>query len=153
MKKNAVLIVFLAMFILPILSAQTIQKIKLIELKEILEPTNDSTIVVNFWASWCVACVKELPYFEQIHQMQKNVKIILIAVEDTPEKALNILKKKKITIPNTLFLDETDANLWINAVDKNWDGAIPYTIVFKKKERKNTHQGELTLEELKQIVE
>ncbi|WP_392388833.1 TlpA disulfide reductase family protein [Flavobacterium piscinae] len=31
--------------------------------------------MINFWATWCVPCVKELPYFEKLNQKYKNEKI------------------------------------------------------------------------------
>ena len=29
---------------------------------------NDTTYVINFWATWCAPCVKELPYFESFNK-------------------------------------------------------------------------------------
>ena len=28
---------------------------------------NDTTYIINFWATWCIPCRKEMPAFEQIH--------------------------------------------------------------------------------------
>ena len=36
--------------------------------EKILANKNDTTYVVNFWATWCKPCVKELPYFEKVNK-------------------------------------------------------------------------------------
>ena len=36
------------------------------ELEPYLNRNNDSTYVVNFWATWCKPCIKEMPYFEKL---------------------------------------------------------------------------------------
>ncbi|TAE46407.1 MAG: TlpA family protein disulfide reductase, partial [Cytophagales bacterium] len=109
--------------------------------------------VINFWASWCVPCIKELPHFVKIasEMKQKPIQFIFVAIEDTPEKALNILKKKKIEI-HSFLLDEDKANEWIDKIDKNWDGTIPFTLIIAPNNQRKIHQGELTEEELKKII-
>ena len=40
------------------------------------------TYIVNFWATWCAPCVKELPHFESIQQAYKeDVEVILISLD------------------------------------------------------------------------
>ncbi|TAG05120.1 MAG: TlpA family protein disulfide reductase [Cytophagia bacterium] len=135
------------------LSAQEIKSIKIADLEKIIDKKNDTLKVINFWASWCVPCIKELPHFVKIasEMKQKPIQFIFVAIEDTPEKALNILKKKKIEI-NSFLLDEDKANEWIDKIDKNWDGTIPFTLIITPKNKRKIHQGELTEEELKKII-
>jgi thiol-disulfide isomerase/thioredoxin len=54
----------------------------------LLQPKDETVYVVNFWATWCAPCIKELPYFEQLHEnyKDKNVKVILVSL-DFPKKA------------------------------------------------------------------
>ncbi|MBW6502099.1 MAG: TlpA family protein disulfide reductase [Bacteroidales bacterium] len=44
---------------------QDIKKIGIPELEKILNAPDDKLFVVNFWATWCAPCVKELPLFEK----------------------------------------------------------------------------------------
>ncbi len=152
MKKTSILFLIFIIFI-PILSAQSIKNIKIEQLEIIINQKNDTLKVVNFWASWCVPCVKELPYFAKLSLeiKQKPIQFIFVAVEDTPEKALNILKKKKINIDSYL-LDEANANKWIDKIDKNWDGAIPFTLIISANQIIKQHQGELSEEELRKLI-
>ena len=40
-------------------------------LESYLNHNNDTLYVINFWATWCVPCVKEMPYFEALNQKYK----------------------------------------------------------------------------------
>src|SRR5690606_36046654 len=42
------------------------------ELKPLLQYDNDTTYVVNFWATWCVPCVKELPHFLTLEKIYRD---------------------------------------------------------------------------------
>ena len=44
-------------------SAQQARIIKLPELEKLLNPVSDTTYVINFWATWCKPCIKELTVF------------------------------------------------------------------------------------------
>ena len=53
------------------------------ELKPYLERNDDKTHVVNFWATWCAPCVKELPYFETLGEQyaSNNVEVLLVSLD------------------------------------------------------------------------
>lgn len=100
--------------------------------KEILSDKN-TVYVVNFWATWCAPCVKELPHFEQLNSENKNVKVVLISLDfknQFESKLIPFLKKKSIK-SEVIFLSDTDYNSWLPLVDKNWSGSIPATLVIK----------------------
>ena len=42
------------------------------ELFTSLDFSNDQTYVINFWATWCSPCIKELPHFEYINEKYDN---------------------------------------------------------------------------------
>jgi thiol-disulfide isomerase/thioredoxin len=108
-------------------------------LEPYLTKTDDKTYVVNFWATWCAPCVKELPHFEQLNKnyKDKQVEVILVSL-DFPsqyEKKLKPFIKKYDLQSKILVLDDVDQNTWIPKINKNWDGAIPVTIIYNKDKR------------------
>lgn len=120
-------------------------------LSPIFNYDDDTTYVINFWATWCLPCVKELPYFEKLNELykDKNVKVILVSL-DFPQKIesqlLPFIERKKLA--STVYvLDDPDANSWIEKINKNWSGAIPATIIYKGK-NKNFFEKSFTYEEL-----
>ncbi|WP_257018500.1 TlpA disulfide reductase family protein [Winogradskyella pacifica] len=98
---------------------------------------SDKTYLVNFWAMWCAPCVKELPYIEQFAAQNPDVEVILVSLDfpkDIETKLKPFLKEKNIS-SKVVLLDDPDSNTWIDKIDPNWSGAIPFTIMFNKDER------------------
>jgi len=103
------------------------------EMAPILHPEDDTTYLINFWATWCGPCVKELPYFEEINETYagrpfKTVLISLDMEKKIDSKLLPFLNKNDIKSEVVLLLDGK-AHKWIDKVDPSWSGAIPITIV------------------------
>ena len=64
----------------------------------------NSNYVVNFWATWCVPCKKELPDLKKMKIDNKNFKIIIISIDKKSIKdQLNFLKKNKVNELTTYF--------------------------------------------------
>jgi len=105
----------------------------------LLHQRNDTTYVINFWATWCTPCVRELPNFEKINETysDKKVKIVLVSM-DFPNKIksqlIPFIKKKELK-SQIIVLDEPDTNSWINKIDENWSGAVPATLIYNKQQR------------------
>lgn len=110
------------------------------ELQDYLKSKDNSkTYVVNFWATWCAPCVKELPYFEQLNAnfSKSNVEVILVSL-DFPKQLDTKLKpfiKKNALKSEVILLDDADSNTWIPKVDKDWSGSIPATLIYNQNKR------------------
>ncbi|MFN3840024.1 MAG: TlpA family protein disulfide reductase [Cyclobacteriaceae bacterium] len=145
--------------VLPILLAlslaansQNVSIIKLPQLQQLMARKADHIQVINFWATWCAPCVKEIPLFEKLGQERPDVKITLVSMDldldPNPEKVYRFVARKKLQ-SEVLILDEKDPNSYINQIDKNWSGAIPATIIInsrtgkRKFVEKELHEGEL----------
>ena len=118
--------------------------------------SNDTTYLVNFWATWCTPCVTELPAFERIgKEYQKDkVKVLLVSLDfpgQIESRLLPFLEKNGIR-SEVLVLNDPDANKWIDRVDPSWSGAIPATLIYDRNSRL-FHKGTYSYDELKQIVE
>ena len=121
----------------------------------LLHKKNDTVYVINFWATWCVPCMKELPEFEKLNEnyADENFKMILVSLDfkSTIESQLMPFIAKKDIRTDVLLLHEPDANAWIDKVDQSWTGAIPATVIYKNNFRK-FHEGSYTYSELEQII-
>ena len=64
----------------------------------------NSKYVVNFWATWCIPCKKELPDLKKMKIDNKNFKIIIVSIDKKSIKdQLNFLKKNKVNGLTTYF--------------------------------------------------
>ena len=93
----------------------------------------DKTYVINFWATWCAPCVKELPYFEEVNKQSKdnNTEVILVSLDfpsQIESKLKPYLKKNKIK-SKVILLDDSKINTWVPKVSERWDGGIPATLI------------------------
>ena len=98
-----------------------------------IDLTTDKTYVINFWATWCAPCVKELPYFEKVNKefKDKNVEVILLSLDFPSQietKLIPYLKRNKIK-SKVILLDDSKMNTWVPRVSKQWDGGIPATLI------------------------
>lgn len=113
----------------------------------------DTTYVVNFWATWCRPCVKELPYFESIHAAYKDsaVKVILVSLDfpNTIDSGLVPFVKRKGLKAMVAVLKDGNANRWIDMVDTSWSGALPGTLFVHGKYRRFYEKSYETPEGLK----
>ncbi len=108
------------------------------ELEPLLNIKDDDKIhVVNFWATWCAPCIKELPYFEELHTTNNNVEVILVSLDfpDKFESQLIPFVKKNNLKPQVILLDDPNENKWIAEIDESWQGALPATLIYTNTKR------------------
>ena len=121
----------------------------------LLHINNDTTYVVNFWATWCKPCVAELPYFEQLREQYKNqnIKVLLVSLDFSThiEKKLVPFLERKQLKSEVIVLDDPDANGWIDRVDPKWSGAIPATVIYQGKKRSFYEQSFEHYEDLEKV--
>ena len=111
------------------------------ELDQILSSSTGNAKVVNFWATWCKPCVEELPFFisAQNQLKDRNIQFILVSLDfmsQTPKVKEMI---QKLSMRGTLLQLSEKGGDWIDELDKNWSGAIPYTILYLPNGEKREH--------------
>jgi thiol-disulfide isomerase/thioredoxin len=137
--------------------SQQAEIVKFQRISKLLESGSDRIQVINFWATWCAPCVKELPLFEKLNsEGRTDVDVTLISLDldldANPEKVYKFITRKNIR-SNTLLLDEPDPNQWIDKISPEWSGALPATLVVNAKTgRRKFIEGELRQGDLERII-
>ena len=129
-------------------NAQKIKSVKVTELRHRID-TSNSVMVVNFWATFCIPCIHEIPFFEKISAKYKSqgVKLLLVSLDlksHFPAKVEAFAKKQKFKSEN-VWLNETNADYFCTMIDPSWSGSIPSTyFVNNKTGYKKLFEGEMT---------
>jgi thiol-disulfide isomerase/thioredoxin len=115
------------------LHAQEVKVCNFAELEKEFKRPADSTIVVNFWATWCRPCVEEMKYFVQAGEAYKNYKVsfIYVSLDMSGEKDKVERFVKKNGLKGKFYILKDDPNMYINKIDQNWQGDMPYTFLIK----------------------
>ncbi|MFM8232568.1 MAG: TlpA family protein disulfide reductase [Candidatus Methylopumilus sp.] len=108
------LLVLLTLLVLFFLSLATNKKVPEIAVTSItgeaikLYQDKNNFTIINFWATDCPGCVKEMPGLTNIYNQLKGQGLQIIAVSmsyDPPNQVLNFTQKNKIPFPVVLDVD------------------------------------------------
>lgn len=130
--------------------SQRAEVIKIAKLEALMGAPSEKIQIINFWATWCAPCVKELPLLEKLNADNTEVNVTLINLDfvDKLDKVNAFITRKNMKAP-VLLLDEIDYNSWIDKIDQSWGGAIPATLIINPKNGrrkfldKELHDGDL----------
>lgn len=108
-----------------------------------LETSGDTTLVVNFWATWCAPCVQELPHFSQLEKEYGGpLKLVLVSLDfegATRKKLIPFINRNRLA-PEVVHLVDSKMNSWIDKVSPEWSGALPGTLLVRNGDR-YFHEG------------
>lgn len=101
-------------------------------IKDLIKNSSGKLRLINVWATWCGPCVTEFPEFIDMNRMyrKRDFEFISISADDPSkkDKVLKFLQDNHASNTNYLFSIDNKYKL-IEAIDPNWQGALPYTIV------------------------
>lgn len=138
------------------LFAQEIKSVKITELEKTIKESN-TPMIINFWATFCVPCIEEIPYFqEEVKKHQKEeVQLLLVSLDlksSYPQKVTDFAAKRGFTSPK-VWLNETDADYFCPIIDPKWTGSIPASLFINNKTGyRKFIEAELTREELQKEI-
>ncbi|MEO0732933.1 MAG: TlpA disulfide reductase family protein [Bacteroidota bacterium] len=121
---------------LPLLgtAAQPLRYDRFAEIETLFGQRNDTTYLVNFWATWCKPCREELPLLQRLvgERADQPLRVVLVSL-DTQEDAIaripTFLEEAAPDLPAIILTDEDPA--WGKTLDRVWSGSLPTTILYR----------------------
>ena len=134
----------------------TIDTIDVDGIKNLIKNNSDKLRLINVWATWCGPCVNEFHDFITMYHMyrDRDFEFISISADDpaNKDKALKFLKKSFASNANYIFSIDDKYKL-IEAIDPNWQGALPYTILVEPGGKiVYAKQGAIKVAEMKKTI-
>ena len=155
-KKKLLLVIFILSIILSLFFITTPKMLPELEFNilgdnKLLSKNNeDKIVIINFWATDCSTCIKEMPILTKIHNKYKNdIELIAVAMPyDLPSRVINF--KDKNQIPFKIALD-SDGKI----LEKfNKVRLTPTTIITNKQQIiQNTIIGEINYQNLDKLID
>lgn len=126
------------------------------ELQAQMDKHSDKVLVLNFWATTCPPCIKEMPHFKELEQEYNSseLKVLLVNLDlfsDFEKRVLPFITKHQI-VPEVQMLVDENYSAWTDKIDSSWYGALPATLISYKDERKFRFGLYETYDELKEDV-
>jgi thiol-disulfide isomerase/thioredoxin len=127
--KTFLAIVFL--FFVVVGYSQQVKSVKIAELEKTVKESK-GPLIVNFWATFCVPCLQEMPYFQEMANQykSKNVSLVFVSLDMKaayPVKVNDMATKLKLTYP-VVWLNETNADYFCPKIDTSWTGGMPSSL-------------------------
>jgi thiol-disulfide isomerase/thioredoxin len=137
-------------------AAASLTPLNEVAVQKLISAHKGKLLVVNFWATWCGPCRKEMPALIALEKKlaPKGVKLLLISADEPSDeaKAGQFLGTVKAGQP-WYIKNATDDDKFINGIDPKWSGALPATFIFDRSgKRVKSFIGEVEMKDIEAAV-
>ena len=123
---------------------------KIDSLAQYISAKKTGILIINFWATFCKPCVKEIPHFIEFAKKNPEADLLFVSLDMQEEFPDGIAKwQTKLQMPPSVWLNETNADYFMPQIEASWSGAIPATLIINRATGKRFFtESDLSYEEL-----
>ncbi len=142
-----------------LLEPETIHPATADQFRAVLEHHRGKVVVVNYWATWCIPCLQELPELDLLQERYGERGLVVLAISmDDPDKLEDrvkpfFAKRAPGLVSYLASAGEDDSVEFVTSFDPEWPGALPTTMFFDRGgELTNIHLGRMLYAEFEEAV-
>jgi thiol-disulfide isomerase/thioredoxin len=113
-------------------------------------------VLIYPWAAWCPQCVQSLPQLLPSFAKWPKGKVIVLDLSSTGTQE-TFSKKWKIVsqgdFPTYFQIDDKQETAYQKAISPNWNGDLPYAVLYRHGKKKQEWKGKIVAEKIAQQVE
>jgi thiol-disulfide isomerase/thioredoxin len=122
----------------------------------IVASAKGKVLLVNFWATWCAPCRKEMPLLVSMERRlkEKGFRLVTVSADEPEQESSAAAFLGQFKVPPPAYIRRAkDDDAFIRLVDPKWSGALPALIIYGRDGRKaRSFFGEASLTELEAAV-
>jgi thiol-disulfide isomerase/thioredoxin len=116
-------------------SALTVRPVTASALKQAIQHYRGHVVLVNFWATWCLPCMKEFGDLVQVSNADKSKGVVVLAVsadqpKDVSSRVIPFLKAHHAMFSQ--YIIHGDLDTFVNGFAPKWQADFPQTFIFDK---------------------
>lgn len=128
------------------------------EFRRLLQAEQGKVVVVNFWATWCVPCLREVPDLLKLESefAARGVTLIGVAVDDPSPGAAQVEQFRKKYFPSFLTYARIGPEMdeLASVIDPAWNEVVPTTYILDRRGKPLVRiQGKKSLEEFRAALQ
>jgi thiol-disulfide isomerase/thioredoxin len=101
----------------------------------VVAPHRGKVVLVNFWASYCLPCLEEIPALRALAaEKKKDLSVVFVSTDEPGnlEHLQKVIARRKLDLDQSFIVSNEDPEPFIRMIDDVWQGEMPYTVIYDR---------------------